>query len=221
VQVENNKLQQMIQNVQVEVESKSCAIAPFLNRADVVVLDKAIDETRIMWDMPGCKNCFQLVAVESSLAGLKAVIHGLAPFKARIVVENRAKTAVSGEMKTRNGPIALFGLNSLQFNNIAPGKAETLDGSFMALEEGRLTFQAFQVAIRDGHNSKSTQQTVCPSSDQHFDDTTMDSLAREIECQCESYVDGALTMNPRRTSVVITEKFSMSKLICLREIHKE
>jgi hypothetical protein len=107
------------------------------------------------------QNCAQTVTIGENmentgthisirLAGLACTVQCLKPFSAKIAVANRTKMELSGEMTLRTGPVALFGLNCLQFNNLEPGKEEELVGWFVALEEGKVQFPAFQVAIKEG-----------------------------------------------------------------------
>jgi hypothetical protein len=165
VRVENNKLGFVIVNVRAEIGETEFPIAPALvpgeAGAGFVVVPRPMPHLRVLWDTPGCARCFQIVdlppgnddsaaPITVTLGMLQPIIRCLAPFRAKITVENRAKMEISGELTIRSGPIALYGLNALQFNALAPGKAETLEGSFVALEEGRLAFPAFQVAIKEG-----------------------------------------------------------------------
>jgi hypothetical protein len=165
VRVSNTKLQKRILNVRATVDKDLFPIAKSLGPDEAgsgfVVLCNPPRQIKLHWDIPGCEGCYQPVplpdkedAVEApiriTLGPLKRVISCLEPFMTKILVENRGKTELSGELTIRNGPVALAGLNSLQFRNIPPGQFGTLEGSFIALEEGHLAFPAFQVAIKEG-----------------------------------------------------------------------
>jgi hypothetical protein len=165
VRVENSKLGCVIVNVRATIGDIEFAIAESLDPGEAgagfVAVPSPMPHLTIRWDMRGWPGCFQTVELPAergespapiaiSLGMLQPIIKCLAPFKAKIVVENRAKMEISGELTIRSGPIGLYGLNALQFNGLGPGKSETLEGSFVALEEGSLAFPAFRVAIKEG-----------------------------------------------------------------------
>jgi hypothetical protein len=165
VRVSNNKLQKRIINVQASINRELFPIAKFLGPDEAgsgfLALRSPPRELKVLWDLPGCERCYQTVAIpetEDDVKGpikitmgpLKRVVPCLEPFTAKIIVENLSKTELSGELTIRNGSIALAGVNSLQFTKIKPGTSATLEGSFIALEEGHLAFPAFQVAIKEG-----------------------------------------------------------------------
>jgi hypothetical protein len=163
--VSNNRLQKRILNVRASVDKEVFPIAPFLGPDEAgsgfLAIRNQPRQIKVLWDIPACQRCSQAVVIpnlEDGLAGpiritlgpLKRVVACLEPFTTKILVENRGKAVLSGELTIRNGPIALAGVNSLQFTNVQPGQFETLEGSFIALDEGHLAFPAFQVAIKEG-----------------------------------------------------------------------
>jgi hypothetical protein len=163
--VENLRLQKPIMNVRAEIGWATVEIARFLDQGEsasgFALLVKPIQTLSIRWDMAPWQNCAQTVPIGENmentgthisirLAGLAPTIQCLKPFSAKITVANHARMAFSGEMTLRTGPVALFGLNCLQFNNLEPGKEEELVGWFVALEQGKVQFPPFQVAIKEG-----------------------------------------------------------------------
>jgi hypothetical protein len=165
VSVENTKLQQRIFNVRVNVGSEPADIAKLLNHGEggscYVLLNRPVPHVTIFWEMVSGQRCSQTIKVAEStgrvnapiaikLGNLRPLVPCLTPFSAKISVSNLTKMELSGELTIRSGPIALFGLNSLQFNKLAPGKVEDLEGWFIPLEEGKVQFPAFQVAIKEG-----------------------------------------------------------------------
>jgi hypothetical protein len=165
VRVENSRLGCEILNVRGEVGEAQFAIAQSLGlgeeAAGFAVVPAPMRRMTVLWDMPGCVGCFQIVElpvktedrsapIAIALTMPQPIIRCLEPFTVKIILENRAGMEISGELTIRSGPIALSGLNAIQFNEIPPGESETLEGSFCALEEGRLVFPAFQVAIKEG-----------------------------------------------------------------------
>jgi hypothetical protein len=165
LRIENTKLGATILNVRVQFDGMEVPIAQMLlageSASGVAILTGTPQLIKVMWELPGCGTCWQIVPPASedkapgapiavTLENLVPIVACLAPFRAKIKVENREKMPLSGELTIRNGPISLYGLNSLQFNELAPGTVKILEGSFVAFEEGKLPFPPFQVAIKEG-----------------------------------------------------------------------
>jgi hypothetical protein len=65
-------------------------------------------------------------------------------FSAKRTVANHAKMAFSGVMALRMGPVALFGFNCLQFNDLEPRKEEKLIGWFVTFKRGKCSSRRFR-----------------------------------------------------------------------------
>jgi hypothetical protein len=165
VRVENARLGYVIRNVRSEVDGSEVPIAPFLESgesgAGVIVPRSPIQQMKVVWEMPGSRVCSQVVPVPGELgrstmpltitvAGLKPVIRALEPFTVTITIESHAKTPLSGELTIRPGAIVLYGLNSLQFTALPPGKSEKLEGLFIAIDEGKFAFPPFHIVTKEG-----------------------------------------------------------------------
>jgi hypothetical protein len=165
VTVANNRFDKPITNLRVTFSARQVDIARILRQDEFasafLLFDEMPTSIFILWDMPIVSNCGQEVPISEGVAiraapitlkvtDIPRSVRYLEPFQATITIQNNEKMSLSGEITIRSGAVVLWGLNKLQFVNLGPGGSVDLRASFLPVEEGKLIFPQFVIAISGG-----------------------------------------------------------------------
>ena len=161
-----NQMVQPIRDVRVEVGDYESCIAPILGKGDVASgylnVTKRITAVNAYWKVPGAEGqCTMSIPCDKApenlelpakvtLAHIPKMISCYTPFRATLLVKNMWRTQIEGEIAIEEGIISLFGLNRLAFPRMNPSEEKEVNGTFIALREGKVAFPRVKVAIKDG-----------------------------------------------------------------------